>query len=243
MKMKNKQLPQALSHNEQGLLTVHSIFDTIQGEGICAGMPAVFIRLTGCNLQCPLCDTDYTSNSKEMSPFEIVKRIAIHANFPNKLVVISGGEPFRQNIIPLVHLLLQERFNVQIETNGTVCLPEIFNTLRVAIVCSPKTPTISKDIITTMEQAPTIVQNVLYFKYIVEADTPLDSNGIPTFALGNKTRSLFFPKNFEHNNIYIQPLDSKNQIENKRNMDAAVAIVRKHGYRLSIQTHKIIGLE
>ena len=59
--MKNQQLADKPVLNETGLsLQVNSIFYTIQGEGPFAGRPAIFIRLAGCNLQCPGCDTEYT---------------------------------------------------------------------------------------------------------------------------------------------------------------------------------------
>ena len=62
-------------HDPLGVLKVHSIFNTIQGEGPLAGKPAVFVRLAGCNLQCVQCDTDYTSKEEKLSPPAIVERI------------------------------------------------------------------------------------------------------------------------------------------------------------------------
>ena len=56
-------------------LEVHSIFYTIQGEGPFCGTPAVFIRLAGCNLQCPSCDTNYTSKRRTMTAEEIVNEV------------------------------------------------------------------------------------------------------------------------------------------------------------------------
>ena len=59
------------------VLEVHSIFYTLQGEGPFCGSPAIFIRLAGCNLQCPGCDTDYTSKREHLSPETIVKRLNV----------------------------------------------------------------------------------------------------------------------------------------------------------------------
>src|SRR5262245_30518232 len=79
-------------------LYVNSIFQTIQGEGPLSGERAIFLRLAGCNLQCPLCDTEYTKRN-EWSIETVVDKI-IENQFPenrhNQLVVITGGEPFRQ---------------------------------------------------------------------------------------------------------------------------------------------------
>src|SRR5271163_4878736 len=96
-------------------IEVVKIFKTIQGEGPFTGIPAVFIRFAGCSLQCPKCDTDYTTNRKTMTIDEIVKEVREY-NAP--LVVITGGEPFRQNVRQLVNDLFLFYFKIQVETNG-----------------------------------------------------------------------------------------------------------------------------
>ena len=117
----NKQ-PAEKQHLTDFTVEVHSIFDTIQGEGPFAGSPAVFIRLTGCNLQCQFCDTEYTSVREAITPVEALNRVkAAHGDSPRGLVVLTGGEPFRQNISPLCAALLHAGYHVQIETNGTMC--------------------------------------------------------------------------------------------------------------------------
>ena len=68
----NQQAPEKQQLRGDGLLAVHSIFYTIQGEGPFAGETAVFVRLAGCNLQCPLCDTDYTSDRRMVGPMGLV---------------------------------------------------------------------------------------------------------------------------------------------------------------------------
>ena len=89
------------------LLQVHSIFHTIQGEGPFAGTPAVFIRLAGCNLKCPGCDTEYTSKRKEMTVAQILDAIYEVSSITTKLVVITGGEPFRQDLTRLLNALTE----------------------------------------------------------------------------------------------------------------------------------------
>ena len=86
-------------------LWVHSIFPTIQGEGIFAGVPAVFLRLGGCNLQCPFCDTDYTEGSEWMQGDQIVYLVRFFMPRKANLVVITGGEPMRQKLGPLIKTL------------------------------------------------------------------------------------------------------------------------------------------
>ena len=104
-------------------LDVQEIFATFQGEGIFTGFPAVFIRLGGCNLACKFCDTEFDSYqnlSLEEIILETKKLSENNKKRTHNLIVITGGEPLRQNIIPLCEELIQDGFVVQIETNGTL---------------------------------------------------------------------------------------------------------------------------
>ena len=124
-----------------GYLRVVRIWKTIQGEGPFAGMPAIFVRLEGCNLQCPFCDTDYTSHHLLMTPVDVWKGVKELAP-PGSLVVLTGGEPFRQNLIPLINLLNGFGYIIQIETNGTLFYPnqeDVWWRSMVTLVGSPKT--------------------------------------------------------------------------------------------------------
>src|SRR5262245_19999182 len=109
-------------------LQVHSIFNTIQAEGPFCGTPASFVRLAVCALQCPACDTDYTSFRANMQTsliLEEIQRFRSHG-----LVVITGGEPFRQDLGPLIDKLVKAGYYVQIETNGSLPPPDfIFTTV------------------------------------------------------------------------------------------------------------------
>ena len=96
----NTQPREKLDHRSDGSLEVHHIWKTIQGEGPLAGSPAVFVRLAGCTLQCSFCDTDYTSKRVRQEPEEILAGIKAIGGGCNT-VVLTGGEPFRQNVGPL----------------------------------------------------------------------------------------------------------------------------------------------
>jgi len=100
------------------VITVNEIFYSIQGESTFAGLPCVFIRLTGCNLRCSYCDTPYAyEDGKEMAIQEIADRV--HA-FGCKLVEITGGEPLLQEETPiLADTLVGQGCQVLVETNGT----------------------------------------------------------------------------------------------------------------------------
>ena len=98
------------------MITVNEIFYSLQGEGHFSGVPAVFIRLSGCNLRCPFCDTDHTSGTP-MSPVQIAESAAA---YPARHAVITGGEPGLQLNDELIDALHARGFYIQTETNGTV---------------------------------------------------------------------------------------------------------------------------
>ena len=77
-------------------MKVNEIFDSFQGEGVYTGVPATFLRLSGCNLNCEFCDTDF-DDYKEIS-VELVKEAILQhmKNHNTKLLVITGGEPLLQ---------------------------------------------------------------------------------------------------------------------------------------------------
>src|SRR5215468_6475752 len=74
-------------------LKVSEIFYSIQGEGMLAGVPSLFVRLSGCNLRCTWCDTPYTSWSPEGSEMAIAEIVDEARRYPAKHTVVTGGEP------------------------------------------------------------------------------------------------------------------------------------------------------
>lgn len=98
-------------------LRINEIFFSIQGESTWAGLPCVFVRLTGCHLRCAYCDTEYSF--KEGGPRTIDDIIAEVRRHPTKLVEVTGGEPLLQ---PRVHTLITKLcdlgYTVLIETSG-----------------------------------------------------------------------------------------------------------------------------
>jgi 7-carboxy-7-deazaguanine synthase len=118
-------------------MKVCEIFASIQGESSYAGLPCVFVRLTGCNLRCAYCDTQYAyEEGLEMSVDEALEKVK---NFGIKLLEITGGEPLlQQESLLLIDKLLEERFHVLIETNGSLSIKNIDR--RVSIVMDIKTP-------------------------------------------------------------------------------------------------------
>ena len=112
---------------------INEIFDSLQGEGANLGKEVTFIRLTGCNLACPWCDTEFEKYNK-MNVEQIINKVNC------KNVVITGGEPLLQNLTPLLLALKKAKKWVAIETNGTFNISE-YRSLLDYVAFSPKANT------------------------------------------------------------------------------------------------------
>jgi 7-carboxy-7-deazaguanine synthase len=206
-------------------LDVQEIFATFQGEGIFTGFPAVFIRLGGCNLACKFCDTEFDSYqnlSLEKINFETKKLSEHNQKRTHDLVVITGGEPLRQNITPLCKKLLEDGFVVQIETNGTLFqeLPKQVN-----IVCSPKNNASGYYPI-----RPDLLPKISAFKFLISA-TNKDYNFVPEVGQGQYQTPC-----------YLQPIDEYDEGKNRENRELTLKLAKQNGYRVSLQTHKFWGI-
>jgi 7-carboxy-7-deazaguanine synthase len=100
-------------------MQITEIYKSIQGESTHAGLPCVFVRLTGCNLRCSWCDSEYTfSGGHRMTMDEVVEEVEQLS--PSGLVEITGGEPMLQEreVVPLMQRLLDDGYTVLLETSG-----------------------------------------------------------------------------------------------------------------------------
>jgi len=100
-------------------MQITEIYASIQGESSFAGMPCIFVRLTGCNLRCTWCDSEYTfSGGQKMSLDEVEAEVRRHAAI--RLVEITGGEPMLQEreVVPLMERLLASGYTLLLETSG-----------------------------------------------------------------------------------------------------------------------------
>lgn len=201
-------------------LEVKRIFPTIQGEGPLSGVPAVFVRLSGCNLQCSFCDTEF-EDGESMQIGDILAQVNGVAG-KRKLVVITGGEPLRQPISLLCQTLLDAGYAVQIETNGTLFRNDLPK--EVSIVCSPKNPTGKA----YTPVRPDVLARADALKFVISAhvagyqDVGMTGEGVP---------------------VYVQPMDEYDPAKNAANLERAKELAMTHGYHLSLQLHKIIGVE
>lgn len=213
---------------------VNEIFETIQGEGVYTGTPAVFIRLQGCDVGCPWCDTKHTwvPNGKykvisikekklepewaEMTVDAICKKLLtlrpVH-------VVITGGEPLMHDLNPLLKMLIKLRYTVQIETSGAYLLPNYTTHLTV----SPK-----------INMPGGFKLNRVTLSCASEFKMPVGKQeDIDKFIEMLEQCGLQHTKN----PIYLQPLS-----QSKKATELCVQACMKYNWRLSVQTHKYIGL-
>lgn len=231
-------------------LFVQSHFYTIQGEGPQSGRPCVFVRLAGCNLACWFCDTEFESG---MSAPRVTEQLVEELNLrysqkQRELVVLTGGEPLRQNILLFLAMLFSSGTRlVQIETAGTLWVEGLHRYISnglVQLVCSPKTPRLH----------PSIVAYCEHWKYIVRAGDEDRVDGLPARGTGLATRDkvhlLFRPRfvrdpsySSDFGTIWVSPMDEYDAERNKANLRAVRDAALQHGYRVSLQTHKILDVE
>jgi 7-carboxy-7-deazaguanine synthase len=99
---------------------INEIFWSAQGEGLQSGTASIFVRLAGCSLRCPYCDSRSAwSCGSEMSVSEIVEDVAkLKTAYPQARLVITGGEPLEQELKGLLSALKRRQYFVAVETNG-----------------------------------------------------------------------------------------------------------------------------
>lgn len=215
---------QQLGVVEKDCVDVCGVWSTLQGEGPYSGRRATFVRLAGCNLSCWFCDTDFSvERSKPYSVEQLVDAVLSH---PAELVVFTGGEPFRQpRMTSVVEALVGERL-VQIETSGSLCMTGLPDDC--VVVVSPKTPKVHHSAVFADA-----------WKYVLRAGE-VAKDGLPSRSAMKPSVAPARPSNLSP--VYVQPLDEGEPELNNRNMKAAVESCLAHGYLLSVQLHKIVGV-
>jgi 7-carboxy-7-deazaguanine synthase len=120
-------------------MKINEIFYSIQGEGKWTGFPNIFIRTTGCNLRCSYCDTKYAyKEGIEKTIQEIINEIK---KFNCNKICITGGEPLQQkDINELINHLINYKYNVLVETNGSLKIDTLKEKKKLIISMDIKTP-------------------------------------------------------------------------------------------------------
>lgn len=229
-------------------LAIADLFYTLQGECLFGGTPALFVRLAGCNLACTFCDTEFETGAD--APIALARLGRMIEKFnpqQRRLVVITGGEPLRQNIRELCRFLYDTGTeHIQIETAGTlwvVGLEEYVEDGRMTIVCSPKTPKLHY-----------MVERLCrHWKYVVRASDRRGFDGLPTTgtqaATENINNYIARPPERESSDglgpdtIWLLPCDEMDAEKNAANTELARDLCLEKGYRLTLQMHKTIGVK
>ncbi|MEM5787722.1 MAG: radical SAM protein [Syntrophobacteraceae bacterium] len=171
-------------------LKVNEIFHSIQGESSYAGMPCVFVRLTGCNLRCAWCDTRYAYEEGEtVAIADIAERVRAYGC---RLVEVTGGEPLLQSGTPdLVDMLLTEGHRVLLETNGSMDIGVIDpECVRIVDIKCPSSGVASQnclrnlDLLTNRDELKFVIATHEDYEFaanLVRSATP--GNGFPLYTI------------------------------------------------------------
>ncbi len=217
---------------------INNIFYSLQGEGRNTGRAAAFVRFAGCNLRCPFCDTEFDSY-REMTADEILQEIAqlssfhsplssLHSPLPSRFIVLTGGEPTLQVDEHFVDLLHQEGYEVAMESNGTRPAPRNLDWLTV----SPKVVDGGRSMVDGEGKAPDEIK-------IVFEENTAEMLSSPASPLSSLLSPLPSPPL-----LYLQPCDTGDSARNAFILQQCISYIKQHPqWRLSLQTHKLIGIE
>ncbi|WP_005565375.1 radical SAM protein [Aggregatibacter actinomycetemcomitans] len=194
------------------------IFESLQGEGFNTGMPCIFVRFGKCNLTCPWCDTNY-NQFERMTLAQVMKEVR---SFSSKNIIITGGEP---TIVPNIEILLEqmksEGYFLAIETNGLKPIPPQID----YIATSPKRLYPNKYERRCIDFAHEVRivadENVMAFCELIE----------------DKIRAERY---------YLSPCEingKMNLLETITQLGQLNQRVNRPKWLLSVQTHKLIGIE
>ena len=205
-------------------LRVVEHFDSIQGEGLHAGVPAVFLRLAGCNLACPYCDTLHSWDTEGK---RLTHEMAVAILHKRAMAVITGGEPLLQKeaVMALSDAARVGGTRVHLETNGTIRLtakevksfdwitvsPKSMDTVEDAVIFADEIKILCGDGAFTADQVVAVVRLVRMVPWCVP--------------------------------VVVQPLEVSDVEQTKANMKATVQVVRDindASVRVGVQLHKMM---
>ena len=216
---------------------VNEVFVTVQGEAKYTGTPCMFIRLQGCDVGCPWCDTKHTWDAvpeDEIDPSDLIAReakddkhwammdehqlLCLVREAKVKHVVLTGGEPCDHDLHALTRVMAQDRITVQIETSGTseIKMYDAWVTL------SPKI-----DMPGGLKVRQDAVDRANEIKFPVGKQTDVE-------------KLLQFLRDYKvhpRKKVWLQPLS-----QNPKATQLCLATCYKHNFNLSVQTHKYIGV-
>lgn len=222
----------------QRYLPINEIFETIQGEGYYTGVPAIFIRLQGCDVGCSWCDTKHTWGFEPSQQCEFGEIIGVSGDKPRWAnasvenlvaqlqtysathVVLTGGEPCIYDLRDLCERLLQRSYTVQVETSGTY---PILVSSKAWVTVSPKV---------AMQGGKPILEQALLradeIKHPVAREKDIENlHELLSGVSGDKDLT-----------ICLQPISQQ-----ARATQLCIQTCIKNNWRLSLQTHKYLGID
>ncbi|MBD1390946.1 7-carboxy-7-deazaguanine synthase QueE [Neiella sp. HB171785] len=219
---------------------INEVFQTIQGEGVHTGVPALFVRLQGCPVGCAWCDTKHTwdvvpsdevdSNiivskqvdSPQYTQLDAAALLALfeQQGYTARHVVITGGEPCMYDLTPLTECLISNGYSVQIETSGTYPVQAAEQTW---VTVSPKVAMRGG-----MEVLSEAMQRADEIKHPVARQQDIDNLDELMAAAELNSADVF---------VCLQPISQKARAT-RLCMETCIA----RNWRLSVQTHKYIGI-
>ena len=213
-------------------LLINEIFLSIQGEGFNTGKAFVFVRLSGCNLDCSFCDTTHNTVNFTMNENELMDYI--EEKWECRSILWTGGEPMKQLIGEQIHFFNFHGFYQAIETNGTInTLGFLFDFITV----SPKQGTkiavqFCEEIKLLCDEKGLLFEGYLPMMEIIDNIEHLQNIEAPADVPLNP--DLY---------IYISPVFNGEALR-KKVLQKALDIIKEHPnvYRLSVQNHKLWGI-
>lgn len=204
-------------------------YDTIQGEGFHAGTPMTLLRLQGCSVGCPWCDTKYSwphvgkSKLGTKTAAEIVGlvRDACHRRYP-EWVMVTGGEPAEQDLTELAEALTGAGLKLALDTSGTASGHLESRRAWTWVCVSPKENMPGGKVI-----LPEVIESADELRFVI--GKPAHVEAMEAFIARHRVpwRTL----------ISVQPLS-----QNKKATELCVETAMLHGWRLSLQQNKLMGL-
>lgn len=197
---------------------VNEIFYSLQGEGFWTGTPMVFVRLSGCNLRCPFCDTDHVG-FEELSADEVVRKALAQAGDCRR-ICLTGGEPSLQADAALVTAFHEAGFYLHMETNGTRPLPDGIDW----VTLSPK-----EDVSGLVGNGRVVLEQADEVKLVFDGKLPEER--------------LEYWREFPATWHFLQPCDVGAPARNREILRQTISYIASHpSWRLSLQTHKTLGI-
>lgn len=236
----NSHIPLSPMVDRQETLRLTEIFYSLQGEALASGQPTIFIRLTGCPLRCVYCDTTYSFKGGER--FSLQQILQHIKQYPCKRVCVTGGEPMAQkNVIALMQLLLDNGYEISLETAGALSLADVPKAVsKVMDLKTPSSGEIAKnhwqnlDYLTKHDQIKFVICDLDDYKWAKDKVIEHD--------LTKKVAAVWFSPMFNIDDNQVESHDDQtpSTIPNLATNLADWILADGLDVRLQLQLHKII---